>query len=108
MTYKVLMQNSFAAHQKFKEVWDLWKSGKLKDQKGVKPHKEPTSISIIGTRKLSQLNDNLASLNVNLSDEQMNRLNEVSKIAPIFPNRFFEQEFVGRFVYGGLRDKIDA
>jgi aryl-alcohol dehydrogenase-like predicted oxidoreductase len=71
-------------------------------------HKEPTSISIIGTRKLSQLNDNLASLNVSLSDEHMNRLNEVSKIAPIFPNRFFEQEFVGRFVYGGLRDKIDG
>jgi aryl-alcohol dehydrogenase-like predicted oxidoreductase len=71
-------------------------------------HKEPTAISIIGTRKLSQLKDNLASLNVNLSVEQMNRLNEVSKIAPIFPNRFFEQEFVGRYVYGGLRDKIDA
>jgi aryl-alcohol dehydrogenase-like predicted oxidoreductase len=71
-------------------------------------HKEPTSISIIGTRKLSQLNDNLASLNVNLSLEQMNRLNEVSKIEPIFPNSFFEKEFVGRFVYGGLRDKIEA
>ncbi len=71
-------------------------------------HQEPTSISIIGTRKLSQLNDNLSSLNVNLSNEQMNRLEEISKVAPIFPNRFFQQEFVGRYVYGGLRDKIDA
>lgn len=71
-------------------------------------HKEPTSISIIGTRKLSQLKDNLASLNVNLSDEQMNRLNKVSNIEPIFPNGFFQKEFVPKFVYGGLRDKIDV
>jgi aryl-alcohol dehydrogenase-like predicted oxidoreductase len=71
-------------------------------------HKEPTAIPIIGTRKLNQLNDNLASLNVSLSDDQMNRLNEVSKIQPIFPNNFLQQEFVGRYIYGGLRDKIDA
>ncbi len=51
--------------------------------------KEPTSISIIGTRKLAQLNDNLASLDVNLSVEQMNRLNEVSKIAANFSKSFF-------------------
>ncbi len=71
-------------------------------------HKDSTMIPIIGTRKLSQLNDNLASLNVQFSDEQMNRLNEVSKIEPIFPNSFFEKDFVGPFVYGGLRDKIDV
>jgi aryl-alcohol dehydrogenase-like predicted oxidoreductase len=71
-------------------------------------HKDASMIPIIGTRKLSQLNDNLASLNVNLSDEQMNCLEEVSKIDSIFPNRFFEQDFVGKYVYGGLRDKIDA
>ncbi len=71
-------------------------------------HKDASMIPIIGTRKLSQLNDNLASLEVNLSDEQLNRLEEVSKINAIFPNRFFEQDFVGKFVYGGLRDKIDA
>jgi hypothetical protein len=45
---------------------------------------------------------------VQISDEQLSRLEEVSKIAPIFPNRFFEQDFVGKYVYGGLRDKIDA
>jgi aryl-alcohol dehydrogenase-like predicted oxidoreductase len=71
-------------------------------------HKNPSMIPIIGTRKLSQLHDNLASLDVRLSDEQMNRLNEVSKIEPIFPNSFFERDFVNPFVYGGLRDKIDA
>ena len=71
-------------------------------------HKDSTMIPIIGTRKLAQLNDNLASLNVKLSDEHKNRLNEVSRIEPIFPNKFFQQDFVGKFVYGGVRDKIDA
>ena len=71
-------------------------------------HKDSSMIPIIGTRKLSQLQDNLASLNVQISDEQMIRLNDVSKIEPIFPNKFFEMDFVGKFVYGGVRDKIDA
>jgi aryl-alcohol dehydrogenase-like predicted oxidoreductase len=65
-------------------------------------------IPIIGTRKLSQLQDNLASLSVNLSDEQLRRLDEASRPAPIFPNSFFEKEFVGAYVYGGVRDRIDA
>jgi aryl-alcohol dehydrogenase-like predicted oxidoreductase len=71
-------------------------------------HKDFSMIPIIGTRKLSQLQDNLASLDVRLSVEQMNRLNEVSKIEPIFPNSFFERDFVSPFVYSGLRDKIDV
>jgi aryl-alcohol dehydrogenase-like predicted oxidoreductase len=71
-------------------------------------HEDKTMIPIIGTRKLSQLNDNLASLEVNLSDEQKNRLEEVSKIEPIFPGSFFQKDFVPKFVYGDLRDKIDA
>lgn len=71
-------------------------------------HKDSSMIPIIGTSKLSQLNDNLASLNIQFSDEQMNRLNEVSKIEPIFPNSFFQKDFVPTYVYGGLRDKIDV
>ncbi len=71
-------------------------------------HQDPSMIPIIGTRKLAQLNDNLASLNVALSGEQMNRLNEVIKIEPIFPNSFFQKDFVPTYVYGGLRDKIDV
>jgi len=71
-------------------------------------HRDASMIPIIGTRKLEQLTDNLASLEVKLSDEQMNQLDEVSKIAPIFPNSFFQKDFVPTFVYGGLRDKIDG
>jgi aryl-alcohol dehydrogenase-like predicted oxidoreductase len=71
-------------------------------------HKDPAMIPIIGTRKLDQVNDNLASLDVPLSEDHMSRLNEVSRIEPIFPNNFFQKEFVPMFVYGGLRDRIDA
>ncbi len=71
-------------------------------------HKDASMIPIIGTRKLSQLNDNLASLEVKISDEQMNRLNDVSKIDSIFPNNFYEKDFVGKFVYGDVRHLIDA
>ena len=71
-------------------------------------HNDASMIPIIGTRKLAQLKDNLDSLNVQISVEQMNRLNEVSKIQPIFPNNFFNRSFVPKFVYGDLRDKIDA
>jgi diketogulonate reductase-like aldo/keto reductase len=65
-------------------------------------------IPIIGARKMSQLNDNLASLSVNLTDDQLRRLDEASRPAPIFPNTFFDKEFVGAYVYGGVRDRIDA
>ncbi|MBK8812463.1 MAG: aldo/keto reductase [Acidobacteria bacterium] len=70
-------------------------------------HKDPKMVPIIGTRRLSQLHDNLASLNVNLSDDQMRRLNEVSAYPPIFPNNFFQKDFVPKYVYGGLKDQID-
>lgn len=71
-------------------------------------HNDASMIPIVGTRKLSQLKDNLSSLEVKISPEQMNRLNEVSKIQPIFPNNFFNRSFVPKFVYGDLRDKIDV
>ena len=71
-------------------------------------YRDQPMIPIIGTRKLSQLQDNLASLNLNLPDEHLKRLNDASHIEPIFPNSFFEKEFVRNVVYGGMRDSIDA
>ncbi len=71
-------------------------------------HQDPSMIPIIGTRKLSQLLDNVESLNVQLTDEQMTGLNKVSQIEPIFPNSFFQKDFVPTYVYGGLRDNIDV
>lgn len=71
-------------------------------------YRDQPLIPIIGTRKLSQLQDNLASLSLNLPDEHLKRLNDVSAIEPIFPNSFFANEFVRNVVYGGMRDSIDA
>jgi aryl-alcohol dehydrogenase-like predicted oxidoreductase len=71
-------------------------------------YRDQPVIPIIGTRKLTQLQDNLASLNLNLSIEQVKRLDDVSTIEPIFPNSFFANEIVRNLVYGGMRDSIDA
>ena len=71
-------------------------------------YRKQPMIPIIGTRKLSQLQDNMASLNLELSDELLKRLNDVSAIEPIFPNSFFANEFVRNIAFGGMRDSIDA
>ena len=65
-------------------------------------------VPILGARKLSQLHDNLASLEWRLSPEQMNKLSEASKIELGFPHHFYERDMVKGFVYGGFRDRIDT
>jgi aryl-alcohol dehydrogenase-like predicted oxidoreductase len=65
-------------------------------------------IPIIGARKFGQFQDNLDCLKWNLSDEHLRRLNEVSAIEPGFPADFYARETVRTFVYGGMRDRIDA
>jgi aryl-alcohol dehydrogenase-like predicted oxidoreductase len=65
-------------------------------------------IPIIGARKLSQLQDNLASLELTLSDGQVKTLDEASRIGLGFPHDFYAMEMVRGLVYGGLRDKILA
>ncbi|HYO84139.1 MAG TPA: aldo/keto reductase [Bryobacteraceae bacterium] len=65
-------------------------------------------IPIIGARKLTQLQDNLASFELQLSSDQLNRLNEASQIELGFPHDFHSREMVQTLVYGGLRDRIVA
>jgi aryl-alcohol dehydrogenase-like predicted oxidoreductase len=65
-------------------------------------------IPIIGARKLSQLQDNLASLDVTLSPEQVKTLDEASRIELGFPHDFYAMQMVRSHVYGGLRDRILA
>lgn len=65
-------------------------------------------IPIIGARRISQLQDNLASLELNLTHEQVSTLNEASAIEMGFPHDFYENEMVKTLLYGGLRDKILA
>jgi aryl-alcohol dehydrogenase-like predicted oxidoreductase len=65
-------------------------------------------IPILGARKLSQLHDNLASFELLLSADQLNRLDEASRIELGFPHDFYSREMVKTLVYGGLRDRIVA
>ena len=64
-------------------------------------------IPIIGARRLSQLKDNLGSVDFSLEDEHLQKLDAVSYIELGFPHDFFTNEMVVDFVYGGLRDRID-
>jgi aryl-alcohol dehydrogenase-like predicted oxidoreductase len=67
-----------------------------------------TVIPIIGARKVSQLRDNLASLDLELSAEQLKSLDGASRIELGFPYDFYEKELVSGFRYGGMRDQIAA
>jgi aryl-alcohol dehydrogenase-like predicted oxidoreductase len=63
-------------------------------------------IPIIGARNLSQINDNLACLEFELSNEQMQRLTEISKIELGFPNDFLAAEYIRDIIYGGTYASI--
>jgi aryl-alcohol dehydrogenase-like predicted oxidoreductase len=63
-------------------------------------------IPIIGARKLSQLQDNLASLELTLSPDQLKTLDDASRIELGFPYDFYPKEMVRSLVYGGMRDQI--
>jgi aryl-alcohol dehydrogenase-like predicted oxidoreductase len=65
-------------------------------------------IPIIGARKLSQLQDSLASFDLVLSAEQIKALDQASQIDPGFPYHLYAKEQVRATVYGGMRDRIMA
>ena len=65
-------------------------------------------MPIIGARKLSQLQDNLASLNLELSAEHLKGLEEASRVELGFPYNLYNREMLRALVYGGMRDRIIA
>lgn len=71
-------------------------------------HRPVPVIPIIGARKLSQLQDNLASFDLSLSADQLKTLDEASRVELGFPHDFYEKELPRIFTYGGLRDQILA
>ncbi len=64
-------------------------------------------IPIIGARKLTQFQDNLASLNVTLSPEHLQRLNEISQIKLGFPHDFLHNDMIRDRLFGGTFNAID-
>jgi aryl-alcohol dehydrogenase-like predicted oxidoreductase len=69
-------------------------------------HRTVPVIPIIGARKVSQLQDNLASLDLELSGEQLKSLGGASRIELGFPQGLYEKELVGAIRYGGTRDRL--
>ena len=63
-------------------------------------------IPILGSRKEDQIKDNLACLQYELSNEQMQRLNEISKIELGFPHDFLDSEMIKDIIYGGTYSSI--
>jgi aryl-alcohol dehydrogenase-like predicted oxidoreductase len=63
-------------------------------------------IPILGARKLAQFEDNLASLSLSLTEDQLKHLNDASQIEMGFPYDFYQREMPRNFIYGGLRDRI--
>jgi aryl-alcohol dehydrogenase-like predicted oxidoreductase len=64
-------------------------------------------IPIIGARRIDQLKDNLRCLDFRLNDEQLKRLDDISKIELGFPHDFLQSDMVQNLVYGGTRASID-
>jgi len=64
-------------------------------------------IPIIGARKVSQIKDNLACIDITLTPEHLQRLNEISGIELGFPHDFLGNEVIRDRLYGGTFQSID-
>src|SRR5580700_4026985 len=69
-------------------------------------HQTVPIIPIIGARKVSQLQDNLASLDLELSAEQLKSLDGASRIELGFPQSIYEREMVRGIRYGGVWERL--
>jgi aryl-alcohol dehydrogenase-like predicted oxidoreductase len=88
---------------------------KIGDQAGCSPSQVAINwvrqqpgviIPIIGAKTESQLKDNIDCMKFNLNDEQLNKLNEKSKIDLGFPHNFLSSENIRDIVFGGTYNKI--
>ena len=64
-------------------------------------------IPIIGARRAAQIEDNLKSLDWQLTDEQLAKLDAATKIELGFPHDFLSNDFVRQMVFGGTHASID-
>lgn len=64
-------------------------------------------IPVIGARTSAQIRENLACFDFELSEEQVRRLDDVSKIKLGYPHDFLASGIVKKFTYGEMREVID-
>lgn len=68
----------------------------------------PTAlIPILGPRTRAQLDDNLAALNVTLSEDQVRRLDETSAVPLGFPHEMLTTDRYGKRIAGGKPDLLE-
>ena len=65
-------------------------------------------IPIIGARKLAQVKDNLACVDIRLEPAFLQRLDAVSRIEMGFPHDILASEMARTLSFGGMWDRIDA
>lgn len=65
-------------------------------------------IPIIGARKMNQLEDNIASLDVVIPDDVMKKLNEASAIELGFPHDFVLRPGAQKMIYGNMVHQIEG
>jgi len=63
-------------------------------------------IPIIGARKLTQLQDNLASIDLSLSADQLKALDEASRIDLGFPYNLYAKDMARSLMHGGMGDRL--
>lgn len=71
-------------------------------------HQPGRHVPILGARTLAHFTDNLACLDLLLSDEHLARLDEVSRIELGFPHDFLNSDDMRQFVFGGTYDHLDV
>lgn len=64
-------------------------------------------IPIVGAKTEDQLKQNIDCLKYPLNEEQLNRLNELTKIDLGFPHTFLNGDYIRTLIYGGTYEKID-
>jgi aryl-alcohol dehydrogenase-like predicted oxidoreductase len=63
-------------------------------------------IPIIGAKNLVQINDNLSCMEFALTDDHIDRLNQISKIELGFPHDFLSSDAIRNIIYGGTYSSI--
>lgn len=70
--------------------------------------REQQVIPIVGSRKLSQIQDSLGCVEVQLSAEHLSRLDEVSRVPYGFPHDFLASPMAQSLVYGDTLDRLET
>jgi aryl-alcohol dehydrogenase-like predicted oxidoreductase len=64
------------------------------------------TMPILGARKLEHIRDNLACLDFEIPEAEMQELNQASHIDMGFPHDFLSRDLPKGFVFGKTRDRI--